>query len=217
MSYPTFCTKLGPMRAASNQRDRVISALSKRGMARLSELMRLGVTQATVARLEREGVVIRLGRGLYQLPDAPLDVHHSLAEAAKLAPRGIICLVSALAFHGLTDRIPSKIWMAIGQKDRKPAIKHPSIEFVRFKPKTLNTGIEQRAIESVQAKIYGPAKTVVDLFRYRRKVGLNVAIEGLKEAIRQRKATPSEIARFANEAGAWRMMRPYVEALTVNG
>ncbi len=186
-------------------------------MARLSELMRMGITQATVTRLEREGSVIRLGRGLYQLPDAPLDIHHSLAEAAKLAPRGVICLVSALSFHGLTDHIPSKIWMAIGQKDRKPAVKRPSMEFVRFSSQNLNSGIEQHTIESVPARIYGPAKTVVDLFRYRRKVGLNVAIEGLKEAIRQRKATPSEISKFADEAGAWRAMRPYLQALTVNG
>ncbi len=186
-------------------------------MARLSELMRIGITAATVTRLEREGSVVRLGRGLYQLPDAPLDIHHSLAEAAKLVPRGVICLVSALAFHGLTDHIPSKIWMAIGQTDRKPSVRHPVMEFARFSPRTLKSGIEHHTIEGVPVRVYGPAKTVVDLFRYRRKVGLNVVIEGLKEAMRQKKATPSEISKLAVEAGAWRSMRPYLEALTVNG
>lgn len=199
------------------QQDRVITLLSQRGMARLSELTATGITAATVSRLERKGVVVRLGRGLYQLPTAPLDANHSLAEAAKLAPKGVICLVSALAYHNLTDRLPPRIWMAIGRKDWRPQIDQPPIRFVRFGPKVLTSGIEEHAIEGVPVRIYGAAKTVADLFRYRRSVGMDLAIEGLKETLRQRKATPSDIARFAVEGGVWKVVQPCLETLTANG
>src|SRR5215470_20263152 len=96
------------------QQDQAVSLLKERGMARLSELTKAGVTAATVSRMKEKGVIVRLARGLYQLPDASLDVNHSLAEAAKRVPKGVICLASALAFHDLTDTIPSRIWMAIG-------------------------------------------------------------------------------------------------------
>jgi predicted transcriptional regulator of viral defense system len=185
-------------------------------MARLSELTRAGITAATVSRLEREGAVIRLGRGLYQLPDAPIDANHTLAEAAKLVPKAVICLVSALAFHDLTDRIPPRTWMAIGPKDWRPRIDRPPIQFVRFNPKALGSGIEQHVIEGVPVRIYGPAKTIVDLFRYRRRVGLNAAIEGMRAALRGRKTTPDEIARYAHEAGIWSALQPYLEALTTD-
>lgn len=200
-----------------SQRERLIATLSERGMARLSELTHAGITAATVSRLEREGAVIRLGRGLYQLPDSPLDADHSLAEAAKLVPRGVVCLVSALAFHDLTDRIPPEVWMAIGPKDWRPRIDRPLIRFVRFNPKVLASGIEEHVIESVPVRVYDPAKTIVDLFRYRRRVGLDVAIEGLKEALRRRKATPSRIGQYADQAGVWKVVRPYLEALTIGG
>jgi predicted transcriptional regulator of viral defense system len=191
--------------------------LSRRGMARLSELARAGVTGATVSRLAREGTVVRLGRGLYQLPDAPVGAHHDLAEAAKRVPRGIVCLVSALAFHGLSDRIPSEVWMAIGPKAWRPRIDAPRIRFVRFRPRVLDAGIGKHRIEGVTVPVYDVAKTVVDLFRYRRRVGANVAIAGLREALRQRKATPAEIARYAERASVWPLIRPYLEALTADG
>jgi predicted transcriptional regulator of viral defense system len=206
------------------QQDRVIALLLERGMARLSELMEAGVTAAAVARMERAGKIIRLARGLYQLPDAPLDANHSLAEAAKLVPKGIICLDSALAFHGLTDRLPYFIEMAIGFGDWRPRITRPPIQIIRFGPNVLESGVETYSIEDVPVRIYNPAKSVVDVFRIaelvRRRYGAgpgrNQAIEGLREALRQRKATPAEIARFAEEAGVWKLVRPYLEALTAD-
>src|SRR5258707_1360213 len=140
-------------------------------MARLSEFTKAGVTAATVSRMKARGLILQIGRGLYQLPDASLDANHSLAEAAKLVPKGVICLTSALAFQELTDTIPSRVWMAIGAKDRLPRVHHPPFQFVRFGQKVLATGIEEHLIESVRVRIYGPAKTVVDLFRYRRSAG----------------------------------------------
>ena len=209
---------------AERQQDRAIALLSQRGMARLSELTDAGVTAATVSRMERNGKVIRLARGLYQLPNAPLDANHSLAEAAKLVPKGIICLQSALAYHDLTDRIPHSVWMAIGFENWRPRITQPPIQIVRFGPKVLPSGIEDHTIEGVPVRIYGAAKTVVDVFRfshraarrYNQRPGLNQAIEGLREALRQRKATPAEIARYATEADIWNLVKPYLEALTAD-
>lgn len=210
--------------AAHTQQDRALALLKQRGMARLSELTEAGVTAATVSRMKDKGLIVRLGRGLYQLPDAPLDTNHSLAEAAKLVPKGVIALVSALAFHGLTDTIPSRVWVAIGSKNRRPSVTQPPLQIVRFGDKVLRAGIEEHRIEGVPVRIYSPAKTVVDLFRYRQRAGrryqkspgLNLALEGLREALRQRKATPAEIAKYAIDGGVWKVVQPYLEAMTAN-
>jgi predicted transcriptional regulator of viral defense system len=208
--------------APDRQQDRAISLLKQRGIVRLSELTEAGITATTVSRMKEKGLLLRLGRGLYQLPDSPLDVNHSLAEAAKLVPRGVVCLVTALAFHELTDTIPSRVWMAIGPKDRRPRAAHPALQFVRFRDKMLRSGMEEHLIEGVRVRIYDPAKTVVDLFRYRRRAGkryqkspgLNLALEGLREVLRRRKATPAEIARYAIEGGIWKVVQPYLDAMT---
>ncbi len=204
------------------QQDRAIALMRQRGMLRASEFARAGITAATLARMAESGAVQKLGRGLYQLPDAEIDSNHSLAEAAKLVPKGVICLVSALAFHELTDTMPSRVWMAIGPKDRRP--EQPALEFVRFSDEHFTAGIEHHRIEGVDVCIYSPAKTVVDLFRYRarqgpryqKSPGLNLALEGLREALRQKKATPADIARRAREAHMWRVIEPYLDAMTAN-
>ena len=209
---------------ATTQQERALSLLKKRGIARLSEFAEADITAATVSRMKSNGLLVQLGRGLYQLPDASLDANHSLAEAAKRVPKGVVCLVSALAFHDLTDTIPSRVWMAIGPKDRLPRAERPPLQFVRFGPKVLNAGVQEHTIDGVRVRIYSPAKTVVDLFRYRRRAGkryqtspgLNLALEGLRETLRQRKATPAEIARYADEGGVWKVMQPYLEAMTAN-
>ena len=190
-------------------------------MVRLSEFKTHGITAATLSRMIAKGILQRLARGLYQLADAEFDINHSLAEAAKLVPKGVICLTSALAYHELTDTIPAQIWMAIGPKDRKPSISVPPVRFVRFREPLLQTGIEEHLIEDVPVRIYSPAKTVVDLFRYRQSEGrryknspgTSTAIEGLRETLKKRKATPSEIASFAVDAGIWKVVQPYLETV----
>lgn len=199
------------------QRERAFAYLKAKGMARLSELIGEGVTATTVSRLEREAAIVRLARGLYQLPDAPIDAHHTLAEAAKLVPKGVICLTSALAFHELTDQIPAKVWIAIGPKDWHPKFRNPPTRFAHFPSDQLRVGIEQHVIDGVEVPIFGIAKTIADLFRYRRTVGVNVALEGLREALRKRKATPAQIAKYGSDARVWKVMEPYVSALTSDG
>ena len=184
--------------------------------ARLVELREAGVTAAAMSRMERAGEVIRLSRGVYQLPDAELDPNHSLAEAAKRVPKGIVCLVSALAFHGLTDPLPLKVWMAIRSKDWVPQRSGEGIRIVRFTESLLREGIETHVIEGVSVRVFGVAKTVADCLRHRGKVGLSVVIEGLQETLRQHKETPAEIARQAEKGGVSTIIRPYLEALTAN-
>ena len=212
------------MTSGQTQQERALSLLKRGGMARLSEFAEEGITAATIARMRKKGVVLQLSRGLYQLPDAGGGANHSLAEAAKLVPKGVVCLVSALAFHELTDTIPRSIWMAIGPKDRRPAVTHPPLQIVRFRDTLLHAGIEEHRIEGVSVRIYNVAKTVVDLFRYRQSAGtryknspgLNIALEALREALRQRKATPAEIAQYASKAGIWKVVEPYLQAMTAN-
>lgn len=199
------------------QRERALAFLKSKGMVRLSELIAEGVTASTVSRLEREGAIARLARGLYQLPDASIDAHHTLAEAAKLVPKGVICLTSALAYHELTDQIPAKVWIAIGPKDWRPKFLYPPARFAHFPSTHQRTGVEHHTIDGVDVPIFGIAKTIADLFRYRRTVGINIALEGLREALRKRKVTPAQIAKYASDARVWKTMEPYVSALTTDG
>lgn len=211
--------------APRTQSDQALALLKARGIVRQSEFARAGITAATIGRMKAQDRIVQLGRGLYQLPDAPLDANQSLAEVVKRVPRGVVCLVSALAFHELTDTIASRIWIAIGPKDHRPIIDHPRVHVVRFGERVRRTGIVRHRIGGVDVPIYSPAKTVVDMFRYRqsagtrfkRSPGLALALEGLREALRQRKATPAQIARYAEQGGVWKVVRPYLEAMTANG
>jgi predicted transcriptional regulator of viral defense system len=206
------------------QRDRAVQFLRDRGVARMRELAAAGITATTVTRMKKAGEILQLGRGLYQLPDAPASAHHDLAVVAKAVPAGVICLVSALAFHELTDAIPARVWIAIGPKDRKPNLEYPALQIVRFSDMHLARGIECHTIDGVAVSITTPARTIVDLFRYRQaqgrrfkaSPGLNIALEGLREGLRQRKTTPAEIARCAEQARAWSVVRPYLEAMTAD-
>ena len=209
----------------TRQEDRATALLQERGMMRLSEFIKEGITSATISRMERNGLLNQLSRGLYQLPDAPLDANHSLAVAAKLVPNGVICHDLALAFYELTDRIPPFVWMAIGPRDWRPTITQPRIQIMRFGPKVFDKGIQHHTIESIRVPIYSPAKTVVDLFKsathqkafYNSSTGFAHATQGMKEALRLCKATPAEIAKFAVEAGIWeKVVQPRLEALTVD-
>jgi predicted transcriptional regulator of viral defense system len=203
-----------PASDTSTQRSLALALLKRRGMTRLAEFGEAGITATTVSRMERAGEVVRLARGLYHLPYAALDPQQSLAEAARLVPKGVICLASALAVHGLTDQMPPKVWIAIGRKDWRPRVSYPPIRVARFSDALLQRGVEHKKIAGTPVPVFGVAKTVADLFRYRRTVGDALAIEGLRQALRLRKATPAGIAREAKVAGVWATMEPYVMALT---
>lgn len=204
------------MPSPSAQRSRALDLLKARGMLRLKDFLAEGIGPETLARLVRENMVARPARGLYQLPDAQVEAAHTLAEAAALVPKGIVCLTSALQYHELTLQMPAAVWMAIERTAWRPKIAYPPIRFVRFTGDALTDGVERHRIEGVAVPITDPARTIVDCFRYRAKVGLDVAMEGLREGLRRRRCTPDELWRYARKARVWSVMRPYVEAMAAD-
>ncbi|WP_260686077.1 type IV toxin-antitoxin system AbiEi family antitoxin domain-containing protein [Rhizobium leguminosarum] len=175
------------------QRLRALNLLKARGMLRLKDFVAEGIGPETLARLVREEAVVRPARGLYQLPDTQAEAADALAEAAVLVPKGVVCLTSALQYHELTLQMPSAVWMAIDRTAWRPKIDYPPIKFVRFKGSALTEGVERHRIEGVEVPITNPARSIVDCFRYRAKVGLDVAMEGLREGLRRRKRRPLDI------------------------
>ena len=202
---------------ALSNRELARSLLGSGRMMRLSELRAAGVTAPTLARMTADGETLRLGRGVYQASHADMGMQHDLAQVALRAPKAVICLVSALAFHGLTDQLSGKVWIAIGAKDWEPVVDFPPIKVVRFADRLLEQGVETHEIEGVPVRVFGVAKTVADCFRFRSTVGSSVALEGLQEALRQRKASPSELMQAFETGRIASVARPYLEALTANG
>jgi predicted transcriptional regulator of viral defense system len=155
----------------------------------------------------------RTGRGLYRMADAPITEHYSLAEVAKRLPGATVCLLSALVFHGMTTQIPVEVWIALPRGGRTPRLDNRKLRIVRFTGPALTEGREQHRIEGVPVMIYSPAKTVADCFKFRNKIGLDVALEALRECVRQRKAAIAEIRRSAEICRVARVMQPYLESL----
>ncbi len=201
------------MSPTSAQRTHALDLLKSRGMLRLKNFVAEGIGPETLARLVREEAVVRPARGLYQLADSRIEAAHSLAEAAVLVPKGVICLISALQYHELTLQMPAAVWMAIERTAWRPKIDYPRIRFVRFTGPALKDGVERHVIEGVAVPITNPARSIVDCFRYRGKVGLDVAMEGLREGLRRGRCAPDELWRHARTARVWSVMRPYVEAM----
>jgi len=166
-----------------------------------------------LTRLTREGLVRRVGRGLYEVADADWSAHHSLAEVAKRVPNGVVCLLSALQFHELTTQLPFEVWLAVDPKARVPRGLTVAIRLLRFSGVALSEGVEEHGIDGVAVHITSPARTVVDCFRYRNKVGLDVALEALRDCYRLRLATRDELWECAGRLRAANVMRPYLESL----
>ena len=177
------------------------------------DLESAGLNRMWLTRLERRGLVERVRRGLYVAADAEWTEHHSFAEVARQAPAGVICLLSALSYHGLTTQLPSEVWLAIDRKARVPKAMTPQVRVMRFSGVALTTGVEEHVIEGVPVRIYGPAKTVVDCFRYRNKIGFDVALEALRDCYRLRLATVDDLWECANRLRVGNVMRPYIESL----
>ncbi len=201
----------------ATQQERLRDLIAESALLRAHELRTKGIAPETIARAVRSGQLTRLSRGLYQATNAQIDENQTLAEAAKRVPKGVIGFISALAFHGLTDQMPRKVWMAIGPSDWSPAPSYPPMHIVRLSQKYFGQGIEQHKIAGVAVPIYAITKTLADAFRNPKLIDRSVAIESLRAALDQRKATPSAIAEAAREGGAWNIMQPYLEALTANG
>ncbi len=199
-----------PKTSKSNQ---VLKIVRKSGILRPRDLATQSIPRTYLQRLHQQGLLVKETRGLYKLPDAEITEHHSLAEACKRSPRGVVCLLSALQFHKLTAQAPSEVWIALDRKARAPRQAGQPLRLVRMSGKALTEGVEEHCIEGVAVKVYKPAKTVADCFKYRNKIGLDVALEALRDYKQKHRDRMDELWRFAKVCRVERVMRPYLEAL----
>lgn len=191
----------------------IVKLVKKAGILRPRDLHAHGIPRLYLGLAVEQGAITRVGRGLYIARGAKPTEHHSLAQASKRVPKGVVCLLSALRFHDLTTQSPFEVWLAIGEKARLPKLDNPPLRIVHFSQKTLIYGVQEHSIEGVVVRVYSPAKTVADCFRYRNKIGLDVALEALRECKRKRRATTDDIWKAAKACRVANVMRPYLESL----
>lgn len=198
---------------AKTDRDRLLRIARRRGVVSRREAAREGIHSQQFTRLVAEGALERVARGQYQVAERAATEHHGLVVVARAVPRGVICLVSALSVHGIGTQLPAEIWVAIEGRARRPALAYPPLRVARFSGRAFTYGVETHLLEGESVRVYGLAKTLADLFKYRNKVGLDVALEALREAWRARKFTIEDLDRAARVCRVERVMRPYVEAV----
>jgi predicted transcriptional regulator of viral defense system len=192
----------------------ILKLAAQHGLIRPRDLDRHGLSSVSLTRMVRQGLLNRVGRGLYALPDRPVSENFSLAEIAKKYPQSIICLLSALRLHELTTQSPFEVWLAIPNKAYVPKMEYPPLRVVRFSGATLVEGVEERVVDGVPVRVTNVARTVADCFKFRNKIGLDVALEALQEAWRYRRVTMDDLWRYAKLCRVANVMRPYMESLT---
>ena len=192
----------------------VLKLIKQKLTLRSSDLQATGVPRVVLTRMVRKGVLEKVSRGLYRKPNTFLSENETLVDIALVAPRAIFCLLSALQFHGITTQLPREVWIAMPQGSRVPKMDYPPIRMMRFSGKTYSEGVQTVVRDRVALKIYSPAKTVVDCFKFRNKVGLDVALEALKDALKKKKATRDELYYFAKIERVIKIILPYLEAMS---
>jgi predicted transcriptional regulator of viral defense system len=197
----------------ANSHQKILDLAAERGLIRPRDLTERGLPTVALTRLVRQGRLQTVGRGLYSLPDRPVSEHNTLAEVARKHPQAIICLLSALRFQDLTTQSPFEVWLAIPNKARAPKMDYPPLRIVRFSGDALTDGVEQYAIDGVPVRVTNEARTVADCFKFRNKIGLDVALEALQEAWRAKRVSMDELWRYATLCRVANVMRPYMESL----
>lgn len=198
----------------NSRTDKIIEIARRAGVIRPRDLDAYGIPREYLRRLCDKVVLERRSRGIYALADADLTEHHSVALASKRVPKGVVCLLSALRFHRLTTQAPFEIWMAIDRKARLPKAEGVPLHIVRFSAAALTEGVEHHQVEGMDVPVYCLAKTVADCFKYRNKIGLDVALEALRECLRERRCTIDELWRYAKICRVANVIRPYLESLS---
>ena len=196
-----------------NVSEKLLDLVRSRGMIRPCDLTLLGIPRVSLTRAVRRGHLERVGRGLYGLPGREVSAQGSLAEVALRVPKGVVCLLSALRFHELTTQAPFEVWLAIENKAIAPKLDYPPLRIVRFSGAALTEGIEEHSVDGVTVRITGVAKTVADCFKYRNKIGLDVALEALRNAWHGKRMTSDDIWCYAKVCRVANVMRPYLESL----
>ena len=197
-----------------NTHQQILDLTKQKGLIRSRDLAARKLPRVALTRLVRQGLLIRVGRGLYALPDRQMSGLGVLAEVAQKHPQSIVCLLSALRVHELTTQAPFEVWIAIPNKARAPKMDYPPLRIVRFSGTALTEGIEQKAIDGVDIRVTDVARTVVDCFKFRNKIGLDVALEALREAWRDKRVSMDDLWRYAKLYRVDKVMRPYMESLS---
>jgi len=191
----------------------LLDYLRVKGVVRPRDVEAIGIPRKYLSRLVERGLAERIGRGLYMAADAEWEPHHSLAAVAARVPHGVVCLLSALLFHELTSELPRETWLAIDTTAWRPLLGPLPVRVVRFSEAALSTGVEEHIIEGVPVHVTNPAKTVVDCFRFRHKIGVDVAIEALRDCRRKRACSNDELMEYATVCRMTNVLRPYLEAV----
>ncbi len=193
--------------------NKVLELARKKGVVQAADVVVEGMPREYLSRLARQGLLERIGRGLYCLPERDLGEHQVLIEVSRRVPKGVFCLLSALRFHELSTQSPFEVWIAVESKSWLPKIEYPPVRFVYFSKSTLAAGVHTHFLEGVPVKVFNSAKTVVDCFKYRNKIGLDVALEALKEGWSKKIFTMDELTRYAKICRVQNVIRPYLEVL----
>lgn len=193
--------------------EKLLDLARTQGLIRACDLTPLGIPRVALTRAVRRGELERIGRGLYGLPGRVVSAQGTLAEVARKVPKGVVCLLSALRFYELTTQSPFEVWLAIENKAVKPKLDYPPLRIVRFSGAALTEGVEKHVVDGVTVRVTSVAKTVADCFKYRNKIGLDVALEALREAWNAKRMTGDEIWHYAKVCRVANVMRPYLESL----
>lgn len=193
--------------------QRVLDLVGQRGLLRASDLDAIDAPRVVLTRLNAAGLLERVGRGLYRLPDAQVSEFESLATVATKVPQAVFCLLTALQFHELTTQLPRQVWIAMPRGSHPPRIDYPPIKMVQFTGEAYSAGVEEVERDGARLRVYGVAKTVADCFKHRNKIGLDVALEALRDARSRNKASVDEIWRYAKVCRVANVMRPYLESI----
>jgi predicted transcriptional regulator of viral defense system len=203
--------RIGAM--VSNPQHPILNLALSKGVLRTRDVCAAGGSRVTLAKLVREGLLSRIGRGLYALPNRPFSENGALAEVSAKSRQGVVCLISALRFHQLTTQQSVEIWLAIPHKAHPPKLDYPPLRVVHMSGDAMTAGIESANVAGASVRVFCVAKTVADCFKFRNKVGLDVALEALNEAWASRRVTMDELWRYAQVCRVANVMRPYMEAL----
>lgn len=193
--------------------EKLLQLAASQGLLRSRDLTEHGIPRQYLAIACERGLLERVDRVMYSIPGALQTEHRSLVEVCKRAPQGVICLLSALQYHGLTTQSPFEVWLAIGESSKIPRISAVQLRIARFSQDSLTAGVETHNVSGAELRVFSAAKTVADCFKYRNKIGVDVAVEALRDYLRQRKGSIDDLVTYGRVCRVERLMEPYLEAL----
>jgi predicted transcriptional regulator of viral defense system len=198
---------------AQSKTEKLVELVHRQHIIRPRDLERVRIPRNYLTRLVKRGQLQKLERGIYTAESLPASEHISLLEVSRKVPKGVICLLSALSFHEIGTQVPHEVWIAIDGKAWTPRNTSPMVRIIRFSGEALHFGVQEKQVAGGKIRVYSPAKTVADCFKFRNKIGVEVALEALRECYRQKKASMSELFEAAKICRVANVMRPYLESL----